>query len=162
MSPRSRVAAAKIAIVAVVLVAIIAGGAGIYYYTSAPPGFSSQTSSTTTASGVGGSGYQDSSGQPQGAWAGYLGFIPAGYVVAPHQGNAPTFECPPGMSSSACTQFKQSCGNGVCDPNESCATCPIDCAPTGSLECDPYTGRPGMPASVCQAMFAQNQGAAVG
>jgi Cu2+-containing amine oxidase len=28
-----------------------------------------------------------------------------------------------------------SCGNGVCNSNEDCCTCPEDCAPPGSLSC---------------------------
>ncbi len=54
------------------------------------------------------------------------------------------------MNPTQCTLFKASCGNGVCDPNESCATCPIDCGINGQLTCDPYTGRAGAPISVCQ------------
>jgi hypothetical protein len=54
------------------------------------------------------------------------------------------------MDPQQCKLFQASCGNGVCDPNESCATCPIDCGINGQLTCDPYTGRPGAPISVCQ------------
>ena len=87
---------------------------------------------------------------PQGAWADYLGYIPAGYTLSPHFVNAPVYPCPSGMNTQQCTLFKASCGNGVCDPNESCATCSIDCGINGQLTCDPYTGRPGAPISVCQ------------
>jgi len=143
--------------VAALAVLIAAGAIGIYFYTSAPaypalPTVSSTTSSTistsqgTTPAG----GWIDSNGQPQGAWAAYLGYIPAGYTLAPHYLGASTYPCPSGMSPDQCTQFKASCGNGVCDPNESCATCPIDCSVAGQLTCDPYTGRAGSPISICQ------------
>jgi len=88
--------------------------------------------------------------QPEGAWAQYLGYIPAGYVLSPHYPIAPVYPCPSGMNPTQCKLFQASCGNGVCDPNESCATCPIDCGINGQLTCDPYTGRAGAPISVCQ------------
>ena len=76
--------------------------------------------------------------------------IPPGYSVASRLPSAPVFPCPSGMSSTQCSLFQQTCGNGVCDPNERCNTCPFDCPVTGALVCDPYTGRPSAPASVCQ------------
>lgn len=92
---------------------------------------------------------------PEGAWTKYLGYIPAGYKIAPRLPNSPVFPCPAGMSTAECQVFQQTCGNGVCDPNETCSTCPIDCPVTGSMVCDPYTGRAGAPASVCQVQLAQ-------
>ena len=80
----------------------------------------------------------------------YLGYIPPGYSVASRLPSAPVFPCPSGMSSTQCSLFQETCGNGVCDPNERCNTCPFDCPVTGALVCDPYTGRPSAPASVCQ------------
>jgi hypothetical protein len=158
----NRSAIAKVTAVGVMAVLIAAGAVGIYFYTAAPTTTftSSSTSRTTTSSSVGGSstssavapfsGYQDNTGQPQGAWADYLGYIPAGYTLAPHFPNAAIYPCPPGMNPSQCKQFQTSCGNGVCDPNESCASCPIDCGVSGQGVCDPYTGRPGAPISICQ------------
>jgi len=129
--------------------ALVAGGAmGIFFYASATPKFyapsplsAPSTRIVTSQTGTGGAGWMDPNGQPQGAWAAYLGFIPAGYALAPHNPVASTYPCPAGMSSDQCKLFKASCGNGVCDPNESCATCPIDCSVPGPLTCDPYTGR---------------------
>jgi len=162
---------AKVTAVAALAVLILAGAVGIYYYTLAPAGSStttslsssttSNTSSTSSQTGnnssqvgpAGGSCVRNAQGQcetPQGAWADYLGYIPAGYTLSPHFVNAPVYPCPSGMNTQQCTLFKASCGNGVCDPNESCATCSIDCGINGQLTCDPYTGRPGAPISVCQ------------
>lgn len=147
----------QLILVPVIAILIIAGAVGIYFYTSGPSVGGSTTSSTsnTSSGGLPASGYQDSSGQPQGSWADYLGYIPAGYAVAAHYPGASVYPCPAGMSSTACAQFKASCGNGVCDPNESCSSCPIDCSVPGQLTCDPYTGRAGAPVSICQ--MAMNQ-----
>jgi hypothetical protein len=164
----NRSAIAKVTAVGVLAVLILAGAVGIYFYTMAPSGtitstntISSSLSSTSAQGGnnssqagpAGGSCVRNANGQctqPQGAWADYLGYIPAGYTVAPHYPNAPDYPCPSGMNTQQCAQFRATCGNGVCDPNESCATCPIDCGINGQLTCDPYTGRPGAPISVCQ------------
>ena len=165
-----RSAVAKVTAVAALAVLILAGAAGIYFYTLAPASpitstsvgssatsSTSQTAANSTQTGqagpAGGSCTRNAQGQctqPTGAWADYLGYIPAGYTLQPHYLNAYTYPCPSGMNTQQCTLFKASCGNGVCDPNESCATCPIDCGISGELTCDPYTGRPGAPVSVCQ------------
>lgn len=163
-----RRAVAKVTAIAALAVLILAGAVGIYYYTLAPVGTpstsvtsnSTNTSQTVTNSSqtseagpAGGTCTRDAQGHcetPQGAWADYLGYIPTGYTLSPHFVNAPTYTCPSGMNAQQCALFKSSCGNGVCDPNESCATCPIDCGISGQLTCDPYTGRPGAPISVCQ------------
>ena len=163
-----RAAIAKGSAIAVLALLVIAGAVGIYYYTAAPSPSSttssnvgsstvssaSQAGTNSSASGPsGGSCVRNAQGQctqPQGAWADYLGYIPAGYTLSPHYLIAPTYPCPSGMNAQQCTLFKASCGNGVCDPNESCASCPIDCGINGQLTCDPYTGRPGAPISVCQ------------
>lgn len=71
-------------------------------------------------------GFQDVHLNPLGCWAEWIGYLPAGYEVAPHYANSPIYPCAPGMSASYCKQFQASCGNGVCDPNESCNVCPID------------------------------------
>jgi hypothetical protein len=158
-----RNAIAKAAVAGVLAVLIVGGAVGIYFYTLAPAVVTTNTSTTSstvitsnsstgtnssTAVGPSG-GSQSSTGVPQGAWADYLGYIPSGYVLAPHYANAPQYPCPSGMNPTQCSLFKASCGNGVCDPNESCATCPIDCGIAGQLTCDPYTGRAGAPVSVC-------------
>jgi len=156
---------AKVSVVAVLAVLIAGGAIGVYYFTSAPSSSigGNTTSSSTTQTGTnsaGGpsSGYIDSTGQPQGAWADYLGYIPSGYALAPHYANAGTYQCPSGMDPAQCTQFQASCGNGVCDPNESCATCPIDCAPSGANSCDPYTGRSAAPVAICQLAIINGNG----
>jgi hypothetical protein len=164
-----RSAIAKGTAVAALAVLILAGAVGLFYYTMAPSSSSTTTSSTvsSTASSstsaattnstqtgpASGTCITNSSGQcqtPQGAWAQYLGYVPAGYSLAPHYPNAATYPCPSGMNPTQCKLFQASCGNGVCDPNESCATCAIDCGINGQLTCDPYTGRAGAPISVCQ------------
>jgi hypothetical protein len=165
----TRSAIAKVTAVGVLAVLILAGAVGIYFYTMAPAGTvsttisSSKGSTTTTSSNAnqtssqsgptGGNCVRNAQGQctqPQGAWADYLGYLPAGYTLSPHYLNAPTYPCPSGMNAQQCASFQASCGNGVCDPNESCASCAIDCGINGQLTCDPYTGRPGAPVSVCQ------------
>lgn len=163
-----RSAVAKVTAIAALAVLILAGAVGIYYYTLAPvstpsTSVSSNTTSTSQTAAnstqtsqlgpAGGNCAPNAQGQcqtPQGAWADYLGYIPSGYTPVPHFVNAPQYTCPSGMNPQQCALFKSTCGNGVCDPNESCATCPIDCGISGQLTCDPYTGRPGAPISVCQ------------
>jgi hypothetical protein len=146
------------ALIAAVAVLIAGGAVRIYFYTSPPPTASfGSTSETNTSAGLSSQpmfapcGYQESSGQPQGCWADYLGFIPAGYVLAPHYPNGAVYPCPAGMLASQCRQFQASCGNGVCDPNESCSTCAIDCSGPGPGQiCNSYTGRVGSTTAVCQ------------
>jgi hypothetical protein len=77
--------------------------------------------------------------------------LPAGYTIAPRLSGAPPVVCPTGMSDSACQLFKQTYGNGVCDPNETSSDAPLDCSCPGALTPDPYTGRCASPATVCQA-----------
>src|SRR4029077_1663779 len=146
---------------------LIAGGAfGVYVYTSTPVNISRGPISTAaTENGTPGPNTTSSSpspagncvlndqgqcSQPQGTWSAYLGYIPARYTPVPHSPYAAVYYCPSGMSPEQCVQFKATCGNGVCDPNESCATCPIDCSVAGQLQCDPYSGRAGSPISICQ------------
>jgi hypothetical protein len=87
-------------------------------------------------------------------WNKYLGYIPSDYCIAARGPNSPIFPCPTGMSTTQCQVFQQTCGDGVCNPNETCSTCPVDCGVTGGMVCDPYTGRAGAPASVCQVQAA--------
>jgi hypothetical protein len=140
-----RITTAKVAAAAVVAVLIAGGAIKIYSYTS-PLSDSSQSAPPC--------GYQDSTGHPFGCWAHDLGYLPQGYVPAPHDTNGPVYPCPPGMNASQCQQFKESCGNGICDPNETCGDCPIDCNSGTQLVCDQYTGRadedPIGPPPVCQ------------
>jgi len=121
--------------VVVLLIALVGLGAGgLYTYSTAP-----------TASGASpGSGNQNT------ASAKYLGYIPAGYTVAALLPNAPAYPCPSNFNSTQCAQFKASCGNGVCDPNETCSTCPIDCGVPQGLSCDPYTGRASGLGGICE------------
>lgn len=77
--------------------------------------------------------------------------LPTGYQIAPRFPNAPAAYCLTGMSDTACALLKQTQSNGVCDPNETWKTSPLDCGCTGALVPDPYTGRCAAPASVCLA-----------
>jgi len=154
-----RSAIAKVAVVSVMAVLIAAGAVGLYFYTSTPTPMLTSSATSSISSSAGGTssvatapdGYQSADGLPHGSWANYLGYLPLGYTPAPHYPGGATYSCPPGMDAAQCKLFQASCGNGVCDPNESCATCPFDCGVPGQLTCDPYTGRPGAPASICQA-----------
>ncbi len=76
--------------------------------------------------------------------------LPAGYVIAPRLPNGPQAYCRAGMTDSACSLLKQTFSNGVCDPNETVWTDPLDCGCTGAVVGDPFTGRCGAPATVCQ------------
>lgn len=142
-------------IIAVVAIVVAAGGVLAYTMTTQTSANTQATSTSSTGTGVTLTTPQTSGGSNNASWSKYLGYIPQGYQVSPREPNAPVFPCPTGMSTAQCQQFQQTCGNGVCDPNETCSSCPIDCGVTGSLVCDPYTGRGGAPASVCQVQLAQ-------
>jgi hypothetical protein len=149
-------------IIAVVAIVVAAGSIFAYSMTTGTTQ-PSQTSTQQVTSSVSGGTTQASSQTGPGSssnasWSKYLGFIPTGYQVAAREPNAPVFPCPSGMSTAQCQTFQQTCGNGICDPNETCSSCPIDCGVTGSLVCDPYTGRGGAPASVCQVQLAHLSG----
>ena len=155
----TRGAIAKSSALIVLAVLTLAGAVGLCVYTASSSVGSSTVSTTSQAGtnstppGPAGACLRNAQGLctlPQSAWADYLGFIPAGYPLAPHYPNAPVYPCSSGLNTQQRTRFKASCVNGVCDPNESCATCPVDCGISGQLSCDPYTGRPGAPISVCQ------------
>lgn len=77
--------------------------------------------------------------------------LPANYDIAPRLPNAPPGYCLNGMTTAACTMLKQTQSNGICDPNETWKTDPLDCGCTGALVPDPYTGRCAAPASICLA-----------
>jgi hypothetical protein len=140
----------QVAVAAVIAVLIAGGAVRIYSYTSplsnnsTSLGTASQSAATACGSQVSPFEGQSSSYQPVGCWAGYMGFLPAGYVPAPHFPNAAVYQCPSGMDANQCRQFEASCGNGICDPNETCSDCPIDCdngGNVGQLVCDQWTGR---------------------
>ncbi len=122
--------------VVVLLVALIGLGAGGLY--------------TYTSSGTGASGSQAGSGSFNTQASKYLGYVPKGYTLAPLLPSAPSYPCPSNFNSTQCSQFKASCGNGVCDPNETCSTCPVDCGVPQGLSCDPYTGRASGLGGVCE------------
>jgi hypothetical protein len=118
--------------VVILLVALVGLGAGgLYTYSSS-------------------SGSGNTTGSPNTQTSQYLGYIPKGYSVAPLLPNSPQYPCPSNLNSTQCTQFKASCGNGVCDPNETCGTCPIDCGVPQGLSCDPYTGRASGLGGICE------------
>ena len=174
--------------VAAIAVLIAAGAFGIYYYTTPPAGTSAASNTLSVGSATGAQksvyAYTNSSGtyyftnssdlapdsggcvvNPQGqcvhaegVWSNYLGYIPAGYVLAPRSPFSFVYPCASGMSPSQCKQFQATCGNGVCDPNESCSTCQIDCGVSGQLTCDPYSGRTAGPESVCLAHYCDPNG----
>jgi len=132
--------------VLVTLVALVGVGVGgLYAYSG-----SGAASALTT----GGTGNLNSTQLAQNAKVDpggkYLGFVPAGYTVASLLPTAPAFSCPSNMTTAECAQFKASCGNGVCDPNESCSTCSIDCGVPQGLSCDPYTGRAQGLGGICE------------
>ncbi|MDA4117990.1 MAG: hypothetical protein OK455_06565 [Thaumarchaeota archaeon] len=152
-----RVTAAKVAVVAVVAALIAGGGTRLFFYASSPattslsstPSGGNALSGSASQSEVPPCGSQNSHDLPYGCWADYLGYLPSGYVLAAHCVNCAIYQCPAGMSLDKCKQFEASCGDFVCDPNESCNTCAIDCLAPGQT-CDPYTGRAGSPIGVCQ------------
>ena len=76
--------------------------------------------------------------------------LPPGYVIFPRLSNSPAPTRPSNMSDSAWLLLEKTFGNGVCDPNETWITDPLDCAAPEIAIQDPYTGRPGVPATVCQ------------
>lgn len=124
------------------LIALGAGGLYTYSVTGSTALNSAPTSNLTAAQTA-----ANSKADPGGK---FLGFIPAGYTVASLLPNAATYPCPPGSTAAQCAQFKASCGNGVCDPNETCGTCPIDCGTPQGLSCDPYTGRASGLGGICE------------
>lgn len=128
----------------------------VYSYTNSSGIFYFTNSSAVTL----GTGYcvTNAEGQcikPEGQWADYLGYIPVGYVIMPHLANAPVYPCPGGMDEANCAVFRASCGDGVCNPNESCSSCPIDCGVPGQLTCGVYSGRPAGPYSVCLGDYCE-------
>ncbi len=132
----------------VALVAVLALGAFVWFNTNPTPG-----SSVQTTGGIEGQTAVPPYDCPKPSANSELlcDILPAGYVIAPRLVNAPPAYCLNGMSITACTMLKQTQSNGVCDPNETWKTSPLDCGCTGALVPDPYTGRCAAPASVCLA-----------
>src|SRR2546426_12157833 len=64
--------------------------------------------------------------------------LPAGYIIAPKTSVDPEPYCPSHMTQSACALSEQTFSNGVCDPNETVWTSPIDCGCTGAPIVDAY------------------------
>ena len=139
-------------IIPVLAAVLVVSGVGFYTVIS-PFGPNHANSSSSTSGVKGASGYQFPDGTPEGSWAAYLGYIPQGYKVIPLNGASAHYPCPSGMNATQCAVFDQTCGNGVCDPNETCNSCPLDCPTTGAQVCDPFTGRGGSPASICQQII---------
>lgn len=183
----ARLAIATTAIAAIAVL-IAGGAIGIYYYTMPPAGASTASNPLSTGSAAGlprsvypytnssGTYYftnssdlaPDSGGcvvnpkgqciQTEGVWSNYLVYLPAGYAFAPRLPFSYVYLCASGMSPSQCKLFQATCGNGVCDPNESCSTCQIDCGVSGQLTCDPYSGRTAAPESVCLGHYCDPNG----
>ncbi len=130
------------------LVVVLAVGA-FTWYTANP----SAPSGTQTTGGIGGPSSVPPYDCPKPSENSQLlcDILPAGYQIAPRLPNAPAAYCFTNMSATACTLLKQTQSNGVCDPNETWKTDPLDCGCTGALVPDPYTGRCAAPASVCLA-----------
>jgi hypothetical protein len=133
--------------VVVLLVALVGLGAGGLYSYTASGGASGASSSSANSSLT---SAQSSLNAKLDPGAKYLGYIPTGYTVAALLPNAPSYPCPSNLTTAQCAQFKASCGNGVCDPNETCSTCPIDCGVPQGLSCDPYTGRASGLGGICE------------
>jgi hypothetical protein len=131
------------------LVAVLAVG-GFVWFTTNPVAASSGTQTTGGIQGPSTSPYYDCP-KPSANSELLCDILPQGYQIAPRLINAPTAYCLTAMSASACALLKQTQTNGVCDPNETWKTDPLDCGCTGALVPDPFTGRCAAPASVCLA-----------
>src|SRR5438445_12717180 len=150
------------------VIAVILGGGYLVYtfgFSSVPQNGSTTTNSgvTTTNGGVSapsGSGLYSCTGPAINTYK-FCDKLPTGYQITARLPNAPQPFCPAGTSDTACVLLKQTQSNGVCDPNETVWSDPLDCGCTGSLIADPFTGRCGAPATVCQ-LQAQIQNAKQG
>ncbi len=152
---------------AVALVVIIGLGFALYVLTApgAPLGTPTSVSPTQITSQQGqnapaASGYTCAT--PAINSQNFCDKLPIGYQIAPKLPAGPTASCRAGMTASACALLKQTFANGVCDPNETVWTDPLDCGCTGAVVGDPYTGRCGAPATVCQLQALQEAKAAQG
>jgi len=138
----------------VILATVISIGGYVFYslaFSVTPTNASNGTSNAVITQGaIGPAGTKYACGTPAVQTELYCDQLPAGYVIAPSLPNAPPPFCPTGMTSSACDLLKKTANNGVCDPNETPDTVPLDCGCTGALAFDPFTGRCSGTASVCQ------------
>src|SRR5271170_7999322 len=132
--------------VVALLVALVGLGAGGLYSVSTSGALGSYAPTTSAAL----TAAQNTQNNAVDAGGKFLGYVPNGYTVAPLLPNAPAYPCPSNFNSTQCAQFKASCGNGVCDPNETCSNCPIDCGVAQSLSCDPYTERASGLGGICE------------
>src|SRR5438034_9640029 len=60
--------------------------------------------------------------------------LPEGYQIPAKLPIGPQAYCSKDTTQSACALLKQTFGNGVCDPNETVWTSPVDCGCTGRSE----------------------------
>jgi|SRR5579875_1320275 hypothetical protein len=142
-------------IVLVVIVAVVAAGLAIGLTAAAPYIFTMSTSSQNGGSGqtlqASQTTYPYDCALPANSSMWNCATLPSGYKIAPKLPGAPQAVCPSQMSAAACQLYQQTYGNGVCDPNETSITAPLDCSCPGATTPDWYTGRCAAPATVCQA-----------
>ena len=129
------------------------GVSGLFYY-GFPP-FSVQGGSTAGPQAPSNTQYDCAT--PAINTQNFCDTLPQGYKIPTRLPNAPPAACPSGMSASACQVLKLTYGNGVCDPNETVWTSPLDCGCGGANIGDPFTGRCGAPATVCQLAASRKQ-----
>jgi hypothetical protein len=144
-----------------VIVVLVAGGAlGVFAWNSGLIGLRGTSNTTTaTATSIGGPnpasphiGDSFAYGCAKPSISSQLSCdqLPPGYVILPREPNAPAAPRLANMTDSAFALIQKTYGNGVCDPNETWLTSPLDCGVPAALVADPYTGRAGSPAVVCQ------------
>jgi hypothetical protein len=146
--PMSMIPAKAVSITVAALVAIGGGVFYIAYYGGINAAIGAQQTQTSVEGSSTVSPYDCPMPAVNSELLCYL--LPAGYTVQPRLPNSPDAYCLSNMSASACTVLKQTQGNGICDPNETPWTSPLDCACTGALVPDPFQGRCAAPATVCQ------------
>ncbi len=138
------------AVMAIVIAAVLVIGlyaAAPYLWNSSPSTVQTQAASYTTTPPY-------DCGYPSNTTQFSCTTLPSGYQIAAKLVNTPPVTCLPQETAAACALLKQTSGNGVCDPNETPVTAPLDCACPGATAPDPYTGRCSDPATVCQAIGA--------
>ena len=166
----------RLYVIGIVLAVVVVSGVMLINFGnfSGLPGGQASAKTTTTAArtttgavaignaGLGGSIYGANSSKPVSGsaydcalpaitsqWS--CAALPTGYAIPPRLPNAPPAFCYQNMTQAACSLFKQTYGSGVCTPNETTFTDPFDCGCNGIVTGDPFTGRCGVPASVCLA-----------
>src|SRR5579863_1924249 len=134
-----------LSVVAVVLIAAI----GVTAYTiTTPSSFGASNGNQNTASGtpLTAANCSTISSGPQGCFQPYdcslpavvsdlaCAPLPAGYVIPPKLPNAPASPPRPAyMTDAAYALLTKTYGNGICDPNETFLTSPLDCAAYGAV-----------------------------